>query len=32
VGQQAEALPPALQRYADDHTKRWAARINEYDG
>ena len=27
-----EAMPPAMGQYAGEHTKAWAATINEYDG
>lgn len=27
-----EALPPSMGRYAGEHTKRWAAKIAQYDG
>lgn len=27
-----EAMPPSMGQYANDHTKAWAAKINEFDG
>ena len=27
-----EAMPPSLGQYANDHTKEWAAKIDEFDG
>ena len=27
-----EAVPPSMGQYANDHTKRWAAKIAEFDG
>ncbi len=27
-----EAVPPSLQQYANEHTKRWAAKVDEFDG
>ena len=27
-----EAMPPAMGQYANDHTKKWAAKIAEFDG